>query len=181
VALTIAVILILGVLWIAVLVPPILRARDRQGRADSVGDFTYRLRTLAHTNGSYRHRARHVSTHQPMFAPSPVGGGPTMSATQRRRRDVLLVLAGISVVTLLVAFVMRSTPFFALQLLSDIVLAGYVYLLLQHKQRMQEQRAKVRPIRAARADRLPYAAPVYARPRIETGPRLVPLRQTASN
>ena len=104
-----------------------------------------------------------------------------MSATQRRRRDVLLVLAGISVVTLLVAFVMRSTPFFALQLLSDIVLAGYVYLLLQHKQRMQEQRAKVRPIRAARADRLPYAAPVYARPRIETGPRLVPLRQTASN
>jgi len=44
--LTIAVILVLGVLWVAVLVPPILRARGQQGRSDSVGDFTYRLSTL---------------------------------------------------------------------------------------------------------------------------------------
>ena len=48
---TIAVILILGVLWVAVLVPPILRARGQQGRSDSVGDFTYKLSTLGRANG----------------------------------------------------------------------------------------------------------------------------------
>ena len=53
-ALTIAVILVLGVLWVAVLVPPILRARGQQSRSDSVGDFTYKLSTLGRANGSHR-------------------------------------------------------------------------------------------------------------------------------
>ena len=40
-------------------------------------------------------------------------------------------------------------PFIALQLVADVALAGYVYLLIQYKQRAQEQRSKVRYLGAA--------------------------------
>ena len=73
-----------------------------------------------------------------------------MSATQKRRRDVLLVLARrcrrprsssrCSPVR------WRSSR---LQLLADVALAGYVYLLVQYKHRTQEQRSKVRYLGAA--------------------------------
>ena len=67
---TIAVILVLGVLWVAVLVPPILRARGQQGRTDSVGDFTYKLSTLGRANGSHRNRPSRTSSQKPIFVPT---------------------------------------------------------------------------------------------------------------
>ena len=134
---TIAVILILGVLWVAVLVPPILRARGQQSRSDSVGDFHYKLSTLGAANGSHRLRpTRHQASPTPIFV--PMGAGPaSMSAAQKRRRDVLFVLLGIAAATLFLAVLTRSMAFFALQLLADVALGGYVYLLIQHKQRAQ--------------------------------------------
>jgi hypothetical protein len=70
--------------------------------------------------------------------------------------------------------------FIALQLVADAALAGYVYLLVQYKQRMQGQRTKVRYLGAAYRDSSPYASdqPMSTH---HGGPRLVPLRQTASN
>jgi hypothetical protein len=181
--LTIAVILILGILWVAVLVPPILRARGQQGHTDSVGDFAHRLTSLGHANGSHRNRPSKVSAPRPKFAPS--GPGPTtMSAAQKRRRDVLLVLLGVCAATLFLAVLTRSTAFFALQILADAALAGYVYLLIQYKQRAQEQRTKVTFLGSAYRQTDPYMAVQLAdRSAAEThsGPRLVPLRQTASN
>ena len=177
---TIAVILILGVLWVAVLVPPILRARGQQGRSDSVGDFTYKLSTLGRANGSHRVRPSKTSAQRPMFA--PMGPGPAqMSATQKRRRDVLMVLIGVAAATLFLAALTRSTAFFALQLIADVALAGYVYLLIQHKQRAHEQRAKVRFLGSAYREPTPYFSGYSGGGSESTGPRLVPLRQTASN
>jgi hypothetical protein len=180
--LTIAIILVLGVLWVAVLVPPILRARGQQGRSDSVGDFTYRLSTLGRANGSHRERPKGLSYQRPMFAPS--GPGPAqMTAAQKRRRDVLFVLIGAAVGTLFLAVLTRMTLLIALQLLADIALGGYVYLLIQHKQRTREQQAKVQFLGDAYREPAPYFAPRYVDrgAREPSGPRLVPLRQTASN
>ncbi len=176
---TIAVILVLGVLWVAVLVPPILRARGQQSRSDSVGDFTYKLSTLGRANGSHRDRPRATSAQRPMFA--PMGPGPaTMSAAQKRRRDVLFVLMGAAAATLFLAVLTRSMAFFALQLLADAALGGYVYLLIQHKQRAHEQRAKVRFLGSAYREPTPYFNG-HSGGSESSGPRLVPLRQTASN
>ena len=178
---TIAVILVLGVLWVAVLVPPIMRARGQQSRSDSVGDFTYKLSTLGRANGSHRTRPSRTSSSRPIFVPT--GAGPaTMSATQKRRRDVLFALLGVVAATLFLAALTRSTAFIALQLLADIAFAGYVYLLIQYKQRTQEQRSKVRYLGTAYGRTAPSMNPQYApAARASSGPRLVPLRQTASN
>jgi hypothetical protein len=177
--LTIAVILVLGILWVAVLVPPILRARGAQGRSDSVGDFHHKLRSLGQANG-HRPRPRRTSAASPIFVPTRTGVSG-MSAQQKRRRDVLFVLLGLAAFTFFLAVLTRSTAFIALQIVADLALAGYIYLLVQYKQRAQEQRSKVRYLGAAYREPAPYANGRYA-PASGTpdGPRLVPLRQTAS-
>ena len=178
---TIAVILILGVLWVAVLVPPILRARGQQSRSDSVGDFTYKLSTLGRANGSHRNRPSRTSSQKPIFVPTG-GGAASMTAAQKRRRDVLFVLLGVVAATFFLAVLTRSMPLIALQLIADVALAGYVYLLIQHKQRAQGQRPQVRYLSAAYREPASYMNAQYVpAPSESSGPRLVPLRQTASN
>ena len=176
---TIAVILVLGVLWVAVLVPPILRARGQQGRTDSVGDFSHKLSSLGRANG---HRPRPIrGSSQAIFAPTGTGPGQ-MSATQKRRRDVLFVLLGVVAATFFLAVLTRSMAFVALQVLADVALVGYVYLLIQYKNRTQHQRSKVGYLGAAYREPRPYMNAQYLpAPRESSGPRLVPLRQTASN
>jgi Flp pilus assembly protein TadB len=178
--LTIAVILVLGILWVAVLVPPILRARGKQGRTDSVGDFHHKLSSLGRANGHRIARPRRSSSVSPIFAPTQVGGG--MSAQQKRRRDVLIVLAGVAAVTFLLAVVTRSMPFIALQLVADAVLAGYLYLLVQYKQRAQGSRTRVQYLSSAYREPAPIMSASYLPPSSDVAtPRLVPLRQTVSN
>lgn len=175
---TIAVILVLGILWIAVLVPPILRARGQQSRNDSVGDFHYKLSSLGRANG---HRTSSLRSARPIFVPTGKGAG-SMSATQRRRRDVLLVLGGLVALTFLLAIVTRSMAFIALQIVADLALAGYVYLLVQYKQRAQGQRTTVRYLGSTYAEPVSYGRVPYATTSRDAGePRLVPLRQTASS
>jgi hypothetical protein len=181
--LTIAVILILGILWVAVLVPPIMRARGNQGHGGSVSDFTHRLTSLGRVNGHRDRRSTRRTSNRPLYVPTAttysVGGG--MSAQQKRRRDVLVVLGGVVGVTLLLALVTRSPLFIFLQLVADVALGAYVYLLLQYKQRAQERGAKVSYLGAAE-----YGAPTTPFSTFSDGAgqsasmRIVPLRQTAS-
>jgi Flp pilus assembly protein TadB len=175
--LTIAVILVLGILWVAVLVPPILRARGQQSRTDSVGDFHHKLRSLGQANG-HRSRPRRTTASSPIFVPSSAGPA-SMSAQQKRRRDVLFVLLGLVAFTFFLAVLTRSMAFIALQVVADVALAGYVYLLLQYKQRAQGQRSKVRYLGAEYREPAPYANGRYTSE--SNSPRLVPLRQTASH
>jgi hypothetical protein len=201
--LTIAVILILGILWVAVLVPPIMRARGAQGNGNGISDFTHRLASVGRTLG-HRDRRAAGATPRPLYVPTgpataygpsstgAMGGG--MSAQQKRRRDVLLVLGGAAGFTLLLALFTRSTMFIALFLLAAAALGGYVYLLLQYKQRAHERSTKVRYLGAQYGNSGPaYASPSYngsfgggyaasladgAGESVST--RLVPLRQTAA-
>jgi hypothetical protein len=148
----ILVILVLLALWAAVLIPPILRSRAESGSAPGgIGDFVGRLRTgLGH---GHRHDAA-LPPLQPIMG--PVGGpGPSMgpvrapggmTPAQRRRRDVLVVLLAAAGLTFLMALVGGSLVFWALQLITDALLGAYVYLLLQHKAKRQQQRPVARPL-----------------------------------
>jgi len=179
--------LIIGILllaWVAFLAPTLLRSRNNQVRSDSVGDFRHRLHALAGSGGHRKH-GEPRSTAQPILGPMRVAPG-VMTPAQRRRRDVLLVLVGIVAVTFLAAVVTRSTMFMAMQLLADAALAGYVYLLVQHKQRAQAVRGmRPHPDRPSAPLYTPYPSyglgDIDLRARSSADPRLVPLRTSASS
>jgi hypothetical protein len=150
----ILVIVVLLGLWAAVLIPPILRSRAASGAAPGgIGDFVDRLRTGL--GQGHNKQGPGMPALQPILG--PVGGpGPSMgpvrapggmTPAQRRRRDVLVVLLGAVGLTFLMAIMASSVVFWALQLLTDVLLGLYVYLLLQHKAKVQARRATVaRPV-----------------------------------
>src|SRR4029079_6250920 len=145
-----------------------------------VGDFHHKLRSLGQANG-HRTRPRRTTASSAIFAPMGTAPG-SMSAQQKRRRDVLFVLLGLVAFTFFLAVLTRSMAFIALPLAADLELAGYVYLLLQYKQRANEQRSKVRYLGAAYREPAPYMNGRYGSASSDaSAPRLVPLRQTASN
>ena len=105
-----------------------------------------------------------------------------MSPVQRRRRDVLIALTAAAAFTLLATVALRSVPLFLLNLLCDAALVAYMYMLVQVKQRAREQRVKVRFLGTAYQRTAPYLldGPEHGGTSESNGPRLVPLRQTAS-
>jgi hypothetical protein len=158
--LAIPVLLILALLWAAVLLPPILRSRNAGRQANPIGDYTQRLNVLGNHSVSHLGRtsarprrhlhvvppgARAGSTRRPVTGarpPARTGRPATVaSAAQKRRRDVLFVLAGMAGASLLLLLVVRSPMVVLLQLLCDAALAGYVYLLIRYTHH--------RPVRAA--------------------------------
>jgi hypothetical protein len=162
----ILVILVLGALWAAVLLPPILRARNESGGpSGGIGDFMARLRTGL---GTGRGRDRDLPALTPIMGPvngaplGPMGAGGAplgpvhvpgaMSATQRRRRDVLVGLLAAAALTFLMALFSGSIIFWVLHLLADALVGAYVYLLRQYKARTRRER---------RPAPLPMQAPVY--------------------
>ncbi|MHB1911995.1 MAG: hypothetical protein ACYCTI_08085, partial [Acidimicrobiales bacterium] len=106
---TIVVLSLLAVVWLAVLAPPLLRRGVETRRSDSVGDFRRHLGVLQRTGPSviapaHTRMARQV----PPYAPGlPVtrranatARGASRSQTLRRRRNVLLGLLAASVLFL---------------------------------------------------------------------------------
>jgi hypothetical protein len=66
-----------------------------------------------------------------------------MSRSQRRRRDVLLVLAVGVLSSVLLAIVAGNPLFWLVQGLTDVLLVAYLALLLRMKQVASERQAKV--------------------------------------
>ena len=89
------------------------------------------------------------------------------SEARRRRRDVLFALAGVALVTLMLA-VLLGGPFVYLQFAADLLLLGYVGLLAQTQRLAVERRNKVR-----------YLAPIGSMSEIES-PYLVPQSASAN-
>jgi hypothetical protein len=162
--LAIPVLIVLAVLWGAFFLWPILSGRSSGRRADSIGDFSYRLGVIGKTGGHSRRRrsaqppaipvamppaippARPLGAagvNAPLGSPLAVVGSSAMSRSQRRRRDVLLLL-GVAVLSSLLLAVFAGNPLFWLvQLFTDALLAGYLVLLVRMKQTANERRAKV--------------------------------------
>jgi hypothetical protein len=74
------------------------------------------------------------------------------SEARKRRRDVLFTLAAAAAITLPLAFMLGGSVWM-LQLLCDVLLAGYVVLLVQTTQRAAERELKVRYLPTSRQSR----------------------------
>ena len=162
------VLIILAVLWAAVLIPPLLRSRS-QRTADSIVDFNYTLDLLGRTNGNVEVAPESAATPDASISryegvrsrglpsaarirtttlPTPSMGAPLTTAAQRsaqRRREVLRVLSGAILVTLLLAALTHVMALWALQAVADVLLGGYLSLW-----------AWARGVQAERADKVRY-------------------------
>lgn len=152
----ILVILVLGILWAAVLLPPILRSRNESGAPGGIGDFVGRLRSgLGQGRGPDAGLPPLTPIMGPVGGIGPIGpnGNPlgpvsvrgAMTPAQRRRRDVLVGLLGAAGLTFFMALFAGSVVFWLLHLLADALVGGYVYMLLQLKAKNVERRPAPMP------------------------------------
>jgi hypothetical protein len=168
------VLVVLAIIWVAVLVPPALRARAEGRPGDSVHAFRRQLvvlrRTGPHATRSaapewarsrgYGSRGpapvtslaarRAQATHRPVSrSPRAVGvsrvGVPTArSRTLRRRRDVFAALLGAAAVSLLLGLFPAFRVLLLVHVAVDVLLVAYVALLIRQRSLAAEREMKVR-------------------------------------
>jgi cytochrome c-type biogenesis protein CcmH/NrfG len=162
VALTFIAIVLLAAAWAALLLPD-LRRRGPSRRSDSIATFSRQLSTIARARPGQRPSARVVAFPQRPGAPAARAARPSSSIAPRtnaharqRRQAVLFALFGAAVVTL-VAGVFVSPLFLAVHLVIDAALAGFVWMLVTHRRRIDGLRSA-----AMRRDRY-EAAPILRR------------------
>jgi hypothetical protein len=144
------ILLLIGVMWAVVLLPPLLRSRSDGRPSTSIVGFQRQLSSLQ--------RTRPGAAHAPYALNRPVAGGRRPVGTlsrpasrpgaapayrlayrplsrremaKRRRQHVFLVLGAAAAATLVGYLATGNSKLFALHLVSDLILAGYVYLLVQ--------------------------------------------------
>jgi Flp pilus assembly protein TadB len=146
--LTIIAIVLLIAAWAALLLPD-LRGRGRTSRrSDSIATFNRQLSTIERARPGHRPSARVVAFPQRSGAPmQPAARGGSSLAprstmhARKRRQNVLLALVAFAVVTLAAA-ILVSPMLFAVHLLADVAVGAYVWVLVEHRNRSFEQRAK---------------------------------------
>lgn len=161
------VLILLAIVWAIVLVPPLVRNRADLRPGSSVSSFRQDLAVIGRTTPTSSLRAPSLPSVGPRTARAgagaPLDGTPVgRSAARKRRRDVLLTLAGAAGFTLLLALAFGG-PMVFLHLAVDVALGAYVYLLVQVRKLAEERAVKVRHL----------AAPAQSQP------RLVAVRRTA--
>jgi hypothetical protein len=145
---TLVLLFLVAIGW-AIYVAAWIRSRSDRRGVNSISSFSKHLSVLERTSP-----ARPMSSgvdRRPSGRPTPiypaVGYAPTRSSmslweARRRRRNVLASLAGAAVATLvLVPF--AGPAMLVLHLLCDVLLAGYVVLLVRTQRLAAERRAKV--------------------------------------
>lgn len=156
-------------MWAAVLVPPVLRARTVQRSGDSIGDFSHRLSALARRTGR-RQQSNDVRGRIDSLArlqAATVSGAPAvqtrhpsgMTPMQRRRRDVLLSLAGASTLTFLLGLISGAGVVWFAWFVVTAAAGAYVWLLLRMKSENEERKHKVRYLDERRSNQAPAPVP----------------------
>lgn len=137
-----------------------LRSRTEHRSVNSISSFNKHLSVLERTSPA-RAGLPAVSSRRPA-AQLPPGYGPvgrrsvmSLDEARKRRRDVLFALAGTALVTLAAAVAIGGA-FVALHLLTDVLLAGYVALLVRAQRLAVERQAKVRYLAPTMAADVPY-------------------------
>ena len=163
---TLLVLVILGLIWAAVLLPPYLQNRREHRPGDSIASFRHQLSVLERATPEGRARssraadlgadwtpaqqAVYAAPRQAAARPSlsvargslaPASAGMTMA--RKRRRDVFLTLLAAVPVTLLLAVAMGGMVWM-LHLAVDVAFLGYVGLLVKLQQEAAEKDLKVR-------------------------------------
>jgi hypothetical protein len=150
--LTIVILLILVVVWAIVLGPSLLRRRAERHTGDSIGAFHRQLRVLEHTGPSLVDPANRLGNMAGVQRPQPVGAHPPnvrhdpffRPEACRRRRDVLLVLAGVTLGTGLLGAIPGMQLILAVTGIALLALAGYVGLLVRLRTLALEREVKLR-------------------------------------
>jgi Flp pilus assembly protein TadB len=146
-ALTFIAIVLLAAAWAALLLPDLRgRGGGSSRRTDSIANFSRQLSTIERTRPGQRPSARVVAFPQrgpaaqraSRQASSPLSPRSQMQARQRRR-NVLLGIATVAALSL-VAGVFVSPIFLVVHVLADIALGGFVWLLVEHRNRAYETR-----------------------------------------
>lgn len=148
------VLLLLAVVWAAVLVPPLMRARAEGRPADSIGSFRRQLGVLQRTgptsvvpaNTLRISSAPHLSTVPASLNParrySPADA--KRARTLRRRREVLVSLLAAMGATLVLGMLPALRVLWGLHLVLDALFIGYVVLLVRMRNVAAERDMKVR-------------------------------------
>lgn len=167
------VLLILAVIWAAVLIPPALRRRAEGRPADTITAFHHQLAVLRRA-GPHTVRAGHwmlrdggTSTpklsqrHVALVAPAPPrraappawSTAPRPSArsqARRRRRDILFSLLVAAGTTLVLGAAPALRVLWMVHVVVDVLLIGYVSLLVRQRNLATERELKVRLLPTSR-------------------------------
>ena len=175
---TVLVLVILGLIWGFVLIPPYLQTRRESRPGDSIASFRQQLRVLERTTpgssnlsrldvGRYeapRYNPRSNVTHLAARGRAPVRRSPSHMAmhraeVRRRRRDVFVTLLGAVGVSFLLAVLLGGSVWM-LHFLIDAAFVAYVAMLVSIQQQSAEREMKVRhlPPTAARRQQAPQLA-----------------------
>lgn len=146
------VLLILGAVWAAVLIPPALRARAEASPADTIGSFHHQLNVLRRTGG-YVPRLGYGEFGRVPVPRAPVRVSPA-DLTRKRRRDVLVTLLWIMAGTLTLGVMPAFRGLLVLHAITDLLFVGYVAMLGHTQKAAAAQRAE-RRAKVTRLRRLP--------------------------
>lgn len=150
---TVVVLVVLALIWAAVLVPPMLRARAEARPADSISHFRSHLRVLQRTSPTAVRAANTLRI--PNFAPPT----PTPSyrltrnyspeaarraRTLKRRRDVLCTLLALMAGTLVLGLLPSLRMLWLAHLVLDVVFGAYVAMLIRARGLAAERAMKLR-------------------------------------
>lgn len=160
------VLVILGLIWGFVLIPPYLQTRRESRPGDSIASFRQQLRVLERTTpgssnlsrldvGRYEAPRYNARSNVTQLAAAR-GGTPTRRSPshlalhraeiRRRRRDVFVTLLGAVGVSFLLAVALGGSAIWLLHLLIDVAFVAYVGMLVSIQQQSLEKDLKVRQL-----------------------------------
>ena len=165
------VLLLLAVIWAAVLIPPMLRARAENRPAGSIVDFRRGLHVLARTGPTGVEPSRVVAAGRPVSASVLARVHPVSNAYQayqayqheqpylmqrtapsralahrrsvKRRRDILMGLMVAMAGSLVGGLIPGLRVLWAVHLVIDLLFAGYVAALVYVRNRAAEREMKL--------------------------------------
>jgi hypothetical protein len=156
---TVLVLVILGMIWGFVLIPPYLQTRRESRPSDSIASFRQQLSVLERTTpgGRSSNLSRldvgryEIPRYDPRSNVRQLAGSrrPSSSAAmrraeiRRRRRDVFVTLLGAVAVSFLLAVALGGAVWM-LHLAIDVVFGAYVMMLVSIQQQSAERELKVR-------------------------------------
>ena len=128
------IIVVLAVMWIAVLVPPLLRSRSDGRPSSSIAGFRDQLSRLQSSGPSRPYATRPAAAYRSTASvrQSPISHRSALREAQKvRRRNILVGLVGFALLTGVVGLGMGIPLAKTLFLVSVALLALYVYALVQ--------------------------------------------------
>lgn len=138
-----SVFVVLGLLWAAVLVPPILRARSAR-RAEFIDSFQQQMGALGKKSREGRAASSPTRIQPAVRGPVALLARPTSPA--KRRRDILGGLLGAMIGAFVLGLIPSLRSVWILLLFLVNLFLGYVALLAHNRRHLR--RAQVRPAEA---------------------------------